>query len=193
MKATLLNASENNSDRVHEVALFVSEQLKSRNIDADLINLKIINILPCRSCDGCAYINPGKCISKDQTKKVIKPLSKSEMIIAFTDIRFGGYAHELKKVVDKMALLVTPFYKVSNGSLLHPSRYGKQKFFIVVGQAKGKISTEAKDTFKLLVKKNAVNLSIPHYLDIVFDDHSNDHQILDEIVAFLERSGLLGQ
>jgi len=185
MRATLLNSL---GKREFEVGKKINEiivSLTQKNISAIKIDLEQKNVFPCMSCEGCLYITPGRCVQKDDTAEILSEIAKSGIIIAFTKITFGGYSADLKKIVDKFALLATPFYKVSNGSLLHPSRYGIQKHFIVVGVTDRELPASQKENFKLLVKRNSINLSIPSKKAIVVNTSKDTDLMKKQIMDYL--------
>ncbi len=199
MKATILNSTKSERKVPANAIQKLCDRLGKNGISPQIINLEDKKINPCMSCEGCLYITPGKCIQKDDTAEILTELAKSEIIISFTDIIFGGYSSQLKKIVDKFALLATPFYKVSGGNLLHPSRYGIQKYYITVGLYENNISVEEIDNLDFLTKRNAVNLSIPYYKCVVIQLPNENgmlsektmlsiEEVSAEIINFIERN-----
>ena len=164
---------------------FVAEEMGKTGIDSEVIFVNELHILPCFSCEGCTKVTPGKCVAKDDTERFLKPMAESDFIIGITEIRFGGYSSAFKKAADKFALLATPYYYVRKGKLIHRKRYDRIKGFAVIGLAK-ELSSEAEENFGLIVKRNAVNLSIDRQRAFVMNKEEFESNSIAEIVDFVK-------
>ncbi|MFZ5944978.1 MAG: flavodoxin family protein [Bacillota bacterium] len=151
MSIVILDAMVNDT-AVSNIAKEIMGELRG---EKTLFNLKDMNILPCRSCGGCSFKSPGKCVVQDEMHGIMGAIAKCHTIIMVTPIRFGGYPSILKKAVDKFMNLCLPTYTVQDGHLLHPPRYGN-KALIVIGISNGKREQEI--SFTKLVENNALNL-----------------------------------
>lgn len=90
----------------------------------------------------------------------MKAIAPGSLIILLTPVRFGGYSSQLKKVIDKLMIIVLPLYTVKDGHLLHPPRYGR-KALLVIGQTGQNLPGE-EDNFRLLAARNALNMQFAH-------------------------------
>jgi multimeric flavodoxin WrbA len=144
--------------------------------------LKDMKVSPCRSCGGCSFKSPGKCVINDDIHEIFRAIARCDTLVMFTPIRFGGYPSQLKKVVDKFMILALPTFTVKDGHLLHPSRYDT-KLLVGIGMIKEN-SKEQEESFKTLVENNALNLQYEHSSFIVrpSDDIKNLEQKIGSIL-----------
>lgn len=143
-------------ERENLISGLTEAALSNHQTDSRIFKLKDMNIKPCRSCGGCGYKSPGKCIIDDDIHELMRAFARCSVLIFLTPIRFGGYSSLLKKAVDKMMPMGTPFYEVKNGHLLHPMRYG-HKLLLGIGLAEKEIEGQEKN-FRLLIDRNALNM-----------------------------------
>lgn len=122
--------------------------------------LKNMKILACRSCGACEIKSPGKCVFHDDMPEIMRAIAPGSLILMLTPVRFGGYSSQLKKVLDKLMILVLPLYTVKDGHLLHSPRYGK-KSLLVIGLTGQNLPGE-EENFRLLAARNALNMQFTH-------------------------------
>lgn len=160
----------------------ISDELKEKLVQAgkefSYFVLRDMNILPCRSCGGCGFISPGKCVLKDDSHEIMRGIAKCSTFIMLTPIRFGGYNSTLKKAVDKFMGLGLPTYTVKQGHLLHPMRYGS-KSIIGIGIYEGD-SKDQEECFRRLVENNAFNLQ-SRYRTLVLKPTGNIERVKQDI------------
>lgn len=184
MNWVILDGTEGLKTNEKLVTNYITETMKKSGMSYVYYDLKDMNILACRSCGFCGFKSPGRCVYNDDMPDVIRAIAKSRGIIFLTPIRFGGYSSNLKKAVDKLALMGLPLYIVKEGNLLHPMRYGH---FSVVGIGISNGSIEKQDeAFKLLVERNALNMQAPHcgVLTINMSEEIND--IENKVMGMIE-------
>jgi len=134
--------------------------LKKTGKKSSYFKLKDLNILACRSCGACEMKSPGKCVFHDDMPEIMRAIAPGSLLVMLTPVRFGGYSSQLKKVIDKLMILVLPLYTVKDGHLLHPPRYGK-KTLLVIGLTGQNLPGE-EENFRLLAARNALNLQFTH-------------------------------
>jgi multimeric flavodoxin WrbA len=160
LKTVILDAMENEGNMLNTFG----EAFNDKE-EISYFKLKDMNILPCRSCGGCSYKSPGKCVAKDEIHEIFREIARCNTLIFLTPVRFGGYPSQLKKVVDKFMILALPTFTVRDGHLLHPSRYDS-KLLIGIGIVKEGLRDQ-EESFKTLVENNALNLQYSHNSFIV--------------------------
>lgn len=152
MSVVILDAVESESP----IQNILKRILKQNDKEILYFKLKEMNILPCRSCGACAFKSPGKCIFSDDMPEILRAFARSSVVVMLTPIRFGGYSSQLKKALDKFMVVGAPLYKVKDGHLLHPMRYGSKVLFVIgMNEENLKNSEEA---FRKLVDHNALNM-----------------------------------
>jgi multimeric flavodoxin WrbA len=153
--------------------------------DKELISFELrnMNILPCRSCGACSFKSPGKCVLQDDSHEMLRAIARCSTIVMLTPIRFGGYTSTLKKAVDKFMSLGLPLYKVEQGHLLHPTRYGS-KLIVGVGVYEGN-SEDQENCFRKLVENNALNLQSA-YRTLILKPSYDTEKLKQEICGLLK-------
>lgn len=171
MKAAILDATENENP----IKTVLDKKLSAKGIEISYFKLNNLNLLPCRSCGSCGNRTPGKCVQKDDMSLVIKSMAESYLLVYISTIIFGGYAFQLKKVIDRSMPLGEPFYFVRDGHLLHPMRYGR-KLLLGIGLFKDS-NPEEEDNFRVLVARNGMNMQASHQTIVI---HLADNGMLIE-------------
>ena len=161
MKAVILDATHSPKPET-DFSTKLAGELKNNGIETTTIKIWDLNLLPCYGCEGCLRKTPGRCIMKDDTEKFMVPLAKTNCIIGITDVRYGGYSSQYKLVVDKFALLGSPYYGMKNGKLLHKKRYHDLNAYYTIGLG-NELSVDEIENFTRLVKRNAMNMFIDYY------------------------------
>lgn len=174
MKIVLLDAMNKDNN----AANIISRVLKERDNDLSRFVLESLNIQPCRSCGACGVVTPGKCVINDDMQAILRGMARCDVLIMLTPVRFGGYAMELKKAVDRFMPVGLPFYFVKGGHLLHPMRYQK-KFLLGIGIMEEPDKDQEKN-FIELVAHNALNFQLSHR-SLLFMDSAGDELIGNEI------------
>ncbi len=151
----------------------------------DYFKISNYNILPCLSCGSCCDKTPGQCLIDDDHKVIIEKIALSDKLIFLSPIRYGGYSSNLKKILDRLMLLGTPFYTVKNGNLLHKMRYDL-KDLISIGEIDFSLNyaDEAIEAFKLLSERNAINMHM-NCSSYIYDKNQDASQLKDRFDSFI--------
>jgi multimeric flavodoxin WrbA len=179
MSIVILDAMEGKNS----ISNNLKEKMMQKSKELSYFELRDMKILPCRSCGACGFKSPGKCIFKDDMHEILHAMAKSSAIIMLAPIQFGGYPSTLKKAVDKFAQMALPSYKVKNGHLVHPARYGS-KILIGIGVQEG-ASEDREKSFKRLVENNGLNMQSEHKA-IVLNSSEDTEKINQNIDNLLE-------
>lgn len=147
-------------DKENLIEKVLKKLLKKTGEKFFYFKLKDLNILACRSCGACEIKSPGKCVFHDDMPEIMRAIAPGSLIVMLTPVRFGGYSSQLKKVVDKLMILVLPLYTVKDGHLLHSQRYDK-KSLLVIGLTGQNLPGE-EENFRLLAARNALNMQFTH-------------------------------
>jgi multimeric flavodoxin WrbA len=141
------------------LALLV-DALAGAGFEADVICLREKTIAPCLGCFGCWIKTPGECVIDDEGRDVARLVARSDLVIYFTPVTFGGVSSELKKVVDRLIPNISPFFTKVQGETHHQKRYAQPASLLGLGVLPQR-DREAEALFKTLVEDNAVNFRSP--------------------------------
>ena len=138
------------------VLAVLSQVLQSGGARAETIPLRERKLAHCLGCFGCWIKTPGMCVEADAGREIAQDIVRSDVAVFFTPVTFGGYSPELKKMVDRLVQIASPFFQMDHGECHHPPRYARRPRFVVVGVQRQPNPAEA-HIFKTLAGRNAIN------------------------------------
>ena len=107
-----------------------------------------MRVEPCYACRGCEEKTYKRCVIHDDADLILPCLVRSETIVIFTSIIYGGYSFPVKRVVDRFNLLARVHYDFRDGEL-KSGKYSGVNYY-VIGVLDGH-NVEEINVFKQLV------------------------------------------
>ena len=157
MKAMLLDGSSE-SDRAGEhVRGALTAQLEARGWDVEHVLLRERKIGNCAGDFYCWIRSPGICNVDDDNRVIAEDVVASDLVVYLTSVTFGGYASNLKRMVDHQIQNISPFFTTIEGEIHHKTRYAKNPDLLAVGWMDSPDERVAA-VFGHLVQRNALNL-----------------------------------
>ncbi|MFW6281158.1 MAG: flavodoxin family protein, partial [Halanaerobium sp.] len=151
--------------------------------------LKEKEIADCLGCFDCWVKTPGICIIDDYGRETAARLINSDLLVFLTPVVFGSYSYQLKKALDRMIPLISPYFKKVKGEIHHKKRYSKYPSILAVGLLE-KVNEAQTEIFRELVKRNSINFHSPHFRAEVFAVTDLDYQELKDTVSeFSKKAG----
>ena len=99
--------------------------------DIKHISLENTDIKPCYACRSCETKTYLRCIVRDNADIILPYLAQSGTIIIVTQIVYGSYSLQVKRVLDKIALLIDTHYGFKNGELIKGAKPAGVQFYAV--------------------------------------------------------------
>jgi multimeric flavodoxin WrbA len=161
MKAVILNGANQGDSGLIRIQKIICDELNALDWESEPFLLRDITIAACQGDFGCWLKTPGICIIKDSGRDIAGEAINSDMVILLSPVTFGGYSAELKKALDRIICLMSPFFMKINGEFHHKKRYRRYPGLIGVGVLE-KPDEESRQIFKTLVNRNAVNFHAPY-------------------------------
>ncbi len=189
MKVLLLNGAKEQDRTAKLVNTVLQDVLGKNSHNIRAINLRDIEIASCLGCFGCWVKTPGKCVIDDEGRKVAEAVVQSDLVITVTPITFGGYSYELKKAIDRLIPIISPFFKKIKGEVHHKRRYERYPNYINFGIL-SEMDDEMANTFRDLVTRNAINMHNPISLSSILLRDQSDREIKLEIRKILQKVGV---
>lgn len=140
--------------------LALRSDLDGRGYDVDAVLLCDTSIAYCRGCFECWTRTPGVCRTADPGRDLARRLIASDVAVFLTPVTFGGYSSELKKAVDRIIGLVSPFFCRVDGETHHVKRYRRYPAIVGLGVLPAP-DPDDEEIFRTLVRRNALNLRAP--------------------------------
>ena len=110
---------------------------------------------PCQGCFGCWTKHPAGCFMKDALQQACRIIGQADELVIITRNLYGGYAADIKNVLDRSIGTSTPFSTYRGRQMHHTLRYGKHSLWKVI--VYGEITEAEKTTFRYMAERNAVN------------------------------------
>lgn len=168
MRALILNGEKVDGFALNNISESIIEELKANGFEVKEILLKEKEIADCLGCFKCWVKTPGICIIDDYGREAAAELINSDLIVFLTPIIFGSYSYQLKKALDRMIPLISPYFIKVKGEIHHRKRYSKYPSILAVGITDARIESQSL-IFKELVERNSINFHSPHFKVEVFD------------------------
>ncbi len=190
MKALILNGEEMEGLCLNEISKSIKEELVDNNFEVEEIILKEKDIADCLGCFKCWVKTPGVCIIDDYGREAAAELIDSDILVYLTPIVFGSYSYQLKKALDRMIPLISPYFKKINGEIHHKKRYRTYPSILGIGII-DKENNNQSQIFKELVERNSINFHSPHFKSKVFllDDNFDDKELKNAVETFSKKVG----
>lgn len=188
MQAVILNGSRDDDSAFGDIERAVISELTARNCTGESLMLRDMSITHCVGCFECWVKTPGVCRFNDDAVEIAKKIIASDVLIFLTPVTFGGYSSELKKALDRIICLLSPFFTTLNGETHHKRRYETSPALMGIG-VMAQPDSDSESIFKNLVTRNAINLHSPaHVGGIVVKTQPADqkHKTVQSLFTTLE-------
>jgi len=186
MKAIVLNGTENGDNALDTVYEILFSELKGMGWEVEPLILHDAKIASCQGCFGCWIKTPGICVIDDTGRDVARAVIQSDLVILLTPVTFGGYSSELKKAVDRLIPLLSPFFMKIEGEIHHKPRYERYPCLVGLGVLP-RPDEESERLFETLVSRNALNFHSPAHAGSVVASSQGSEKIREEIRRLLTK------
>jgi multimeric flavodoxin WrbA len=188
-KVTILDGSERGDTELAHVRDCLLGELASAGGEAQTLDLREMDLAYCCGCFGCWVKTPGACVVRDSSAEVAKAIIESEATLYLTRVTFGGYSSRLKRAVDRIICLGSPFFRKVDGEVHHEKRYDKYPNLIGVGLLP-EPDEEAEAIFTALVGRNAINIGSVHYATAVLNARMTPEEMRGSLRGALTQAGV---
>ena len=166
MQATLLNGALPGDGFVDAVGAACQDTFQAAGWAVTSWTLRDEKIAYCLGCFECWTKTPGLCRIDDAGRDVAASIIGGDLTIYLTPITFGGYSSELKKAVDRIICLISPFFKRIDGEVHHHARYVRYPALLGVGVLPAPHPAQ-EQIFDTLIGRNAINMHAPTHNSVV--------------------------
>lgn len=160
MNATILNGALPEDGYADQVATTLAQFLRTAGWTVKNWTLRDEKIAYCLGCFECWTKTPGLCRIDDAGRDIAASIIRSDLAIYLTPVTFGGYSSTLKKAVDRVICLVSPFFTRIDGEVHHHARYDRYPALLGVG-IMAEPNPAQERIFSTLIHRNAINLHAP--------------------------------
>ncbi|MBK8837053.1 MAG: flavodoxin family protein [Anaerolineae bacterium] len=189
MNATILNGALAGDGFVDAVAAALQDALQAQGWTVRPWQLADEKLAFCLGCFECWTKTPGLCRIDDAGRDVAETLIRSDLAIFVTPITFGGYSSALKKAVDRVIPLISPFFQRIDGEVHHHARYARYPALFGLGVLPKSHPIQA-EIFDTLISRNAINLHAPAHGSRVIARDQDPITVAGELTQILSREAL---
>ncbi len=121
-------------------------------------NLFEMNLHYCTGCWSCWRKTPGRCAIKDDAEEIFSEVINSDLVIFASPLMVGFTSSVLKKVTDRLIVLLHPYIEIIEGECHHVKRYEKYPEIGVLLQSEEDTDEEDMLIVSDIYKRLAINL-----------------------------------
>jgi hypothetical protein len=146
-----------------------------------------MNISPCRGCFQCWVRTPGVCVIDDDGRSVAEAWVRSDLVLLLTPVSFGGYCADVKRAVDRVIPILSPFFMKIRGEVHHKPRYGRYPALAGIGLLSRR-DRESASLFSRIIERHATNAHAPWHRSFVLQGDA-EFRAVEDIIGPLASPG----
>ena len=189
MRAVILDGSRNGLEAEASAREMLIGELEDQAWTVTTYPLREMEIRHCLGCFGCWVKTPGECVIDDAARDLAPAVLRSDMVIYYTPVTFGGYSSELKKALDRVICLVAPDFMTIDGEVHHKPRYERYPRLLGVGLLDS-ADPESEGIFRTLIERNAINMHSAAQVSGVVHSEFGSASMRDEVRQLLQAAGV---
>ncbi len=178
MQITILNGdmleTSPFSDYIEKLASDFKEHHK-----VDLFKVNAMNLHYCTGCWSCWWKTPGICSTKDGAEVIFSSVINSDFLILASPLMAGFTSSALKKITDRLVVLLHPYILIKYGEFHHHKRYDKYPEFGLVLEKESDTDIEDIEIVSNIYNRFALNFH-SHKRFVKFIDNSKIEEIIYE-------------
>ena len=160
MTVVLLNGASSPTDLAHTLCIEVERQLAAQLKTLRSFHLAGYDIGHCMGEFDCFVKTPGRCRIHDEGQEIERAVHDAELVVLVTPLHFGGYSAHLKKAVDRLLPLISPFFRKAGDMTHHALRYVHCARWAALA-LDDTSSPERAQLFRAFAETNALNFGSP--------------------------------
>lgn len=172
MKALILDAvsATDTPPSAASIGRIIEDEYRKADWGARTIVIPEMDISSCRGCFQCWVRTPGICVINDAGRSVAEAWVQSDVIVLVTPVTFGGYSSVLKRAVDRVIPILSPFFMKIRGEVHHKQRYEKYPALVGIGVLPCR-DDESAALFSRIIERHATNAHSPwHHAFVLSGD-----------------------
>jgi ferredoxin-NADP reductase/multimeric flavodoxin WrbA len=160
MTVVVLNGASSPTDPAHTLCTAVERQVAAQLEPVRSFHLAGYDIGHCMGEFDCFVKTPGRCRIHDEGQEIERAVHDAEVVVLVTPLHYGGYAAQLKKAVDRLLPLISPFFRKAGDMTHHALRYEHRARWAAVA-LDDTPSPERARLFRAFAETNALNFGSP--------------------------------
>lgn len=142
-----------------------------------LFPLDKMNLQYCKGCWSCWWKTPGSCAIDDDAEDIFKAVINSDFFIFASPLIAGFTSSALKKITDRLIVLLHPYIILKNGESHHRKRYSRYPDFGLILEKEADTDNEDLDIVNDIYDRLALNFHCKKkYIKFI------EHEKIEDIV-----------
>jgi len=180
MDALILNGAREDEDSLASVQETLALLLQEVRFSVHAVALRCVEVAACDGCRACWTRSPGVCVIDDAGRDIARRVAQCHLLALVTPLTFGGYSSTLKRALDRLLPLVTPFLTRVHGETHRAPRYEQYPTLLAVAVTSG-ADDETREAFRDLVERNARNFHSPAHESLVVEGSARPRELRETL------------
>jgi ferredoxin-NADP reductase/multimeric flavodoxin WrbA len=172
MRVVILNGGDATAPLDSGIEAAVERRLAAMGALTRHFFLRDLSVGHCLGEFDCWVKTPGRCRIHDEGQEIERAAHDADLIVLLTPLSFGGYGAHLKKAIDRLIPLISPFFEKRNDLTHHQHRYERMPRFVGIGWDAAPNSVQ-ETLFRAFVESNALNVGSPGWGAAVLGNDRN--------------------
>lgn len=172
MRCVVLSAAPPAHPSLSALAFLLRQELERAGYsELAWFDLSAYKLAFCQGEFDCWVKTPGRCRSEDAEQEIVAAIHDADALVLLGPVTFGGHGYTLKRAVDRLICLLSPFFDKRVHLTHHGHRYEKHADLFALGWQPAPDHAQAQ-TFVNLADANAINFMAPRVGVAVVDGGS---------------------
>lgn len=145
-------------DKKEAIGAALYDYYKGMDKELAFISASSSHVKPCYGCNGCLDITYGKCVFRDDMDDILPILIKGDILLYTSPLVWGGFSYDIKKILDKTALIGDRFYSVRNKEMVKGT-IAKMNKIVGIGVSQGP-QLKGQTVFENLMRETGTIMNI---------------------------------
>ncbi len=179
MKITILNGDMNKGNSSFSNYIEKLNGTFGEEHEISVFHINKMKLKYCTGCWSCWWKTPGECSIKDGADEIFRSVINSDFFIFASPLIAGFTSSELKKITDRLIVLLHPYVEFRNEESHHQKRYSRYPDFGLILQKEADTDSEDVKIISDIYDRLALNFhSEKKYLKFI--DEANPEDIVYE-------------
>lgn len=172
MSTVVLSAASPERSALQQLASVLNAELQAGGeTHIQTFELATTKLAYCQGEFDCWVKTPGVCRAHDTEAAIVQAIHDSDRLVLLDIVTFGGHSYTLKRALDRIICLVSPFFEKRAELTHHEARYRLMPGLFKLGWM-ARLHPAIVETWNELADANAINFLSPRYGAAVVDGDS---------------------
>ena len=178
MRITILDGNMNREKSDFSIYMDHLVHVLGRNNSVDYYPIDKMELQYCTGCWSCWWKTPGECSQKDNADQIFRSYINSDFIIYASPLMIGFTSSALKKIVDRLIVMLHPYIQMNLGESHHNKRYTRYPEFGLILQKEESTDAEDIEIINELYDRLALNFHSKRKYTL-FIENTNPEEIVN--------------